>query len=588
MKKKIITLQPCRKNYTYDQDKACSPEETVARFQERLRVSNLDVLQDIRRIDNGRLDIPVYFSVCGADAQRIIGNKKQMGKGSTPEQSRASACMELGERFSFFSFLREEENFLTGDYAAMEDQGYPVLPIETLLDSVHDTDLPPDLLRQLLTGLPLQWTWALRLSDRTPLLVPFSWFYAINEFNGPSAGNTYEEAVIQGISEVVERHVCALITRDRIATPTIDQASITDPVALALLAKFNKNGIQLHLNDFSLDTGIPTIGALAWDPATFPEQSEIVYTAGTTPDANKALIRALTEVAQLAGDFNSNSNYVASGLPKPLQMAEVDHVITGKCTIRLDEVADLRDTDFYQEVQNCVAALKRKNMEVLVVDTTHPALDIPAVYTIIPGAHFRERAMGGSAGLFAAKLAASLLTGEELGTRLMAMQRLVPEAYYLHFYLGRHLYDQGETTAALTCLQEALERQPHPEDLPYLYSYKGCCLRDLGRYEEAIAALKQGLIHDEDRPDIYNTLGVCCYKTDRYAEAASHFRRAVTLNPASAIDYANLALNLEQLGDREQAIANYEIALSQDPAIDFALHRLAGLLAATDAGSSTA
>ena len=243
MKPNIITLQSCRKHYTYDQDKACTPEETVARFQERLRATNLDILKEIRRIDSGRLDIPVYFSLCGEDALRIIGNKKQMGKGSTPEQSRASACMELGERFSFFSFLKEKDNFLIGDYAAMEAQGYPVVSIESLLQSVHDSHLSPEVLRDLLAGLPMQWVWALRLSDNTPLLVPFSWFYAINEFNGPSAGNTYEEAVIQGISEVVERHVCALITRDRMTTPSIDQASITDPVARALLDKFQNNGI---------------------------------------------------------------------------------------------------------------------------------------------------------------------------------------------------------------------------------------------------------------------------------------------------------------------------------------------------------
>jgi len=584
MNKKIITLQSCPKHYTYDQDKACTPEETVARFQERLRATRLDILEDIRRIDNGRLDIPVYFSVCGADAQRIIGNKKQMGKGSTPEQSRASACMELGERFSFFSFLKDAENFLTGDYDAMEAQGYAVLPIETLLRSVHDADLAPETLRQLLTGLPLQWTWALRLSDNTPFLVPFSWFYAINEFNGPSAGNTYEEAVIQGISEVIERHVCALITRDHRATPKIDPDSISDPVALELLAKFNKNGIQVHLNDFSLDTGIPTIGALAWDPATFPELSEIVYTAGTTPDANKALIRALTEVAQLAGDFNSGSNYVASGLPKPVSLAEVAHVIDSGQTVALGELADLQDDDIFQEVKNCVAALKSNNMEVLVVNTTHPELQIPAIYTIIPGAHFRERAMGGNAGLFAAKLAAGLLEGEQLGTRLAAMQDLLPEAYYLHFYRGRYLFEQGDPEAALICLNDALIRDPHPEDLPYIYSYKGCCLRDLGRYEEAIAALGLGLACDEERPDIHNTLGVCCYKTGRHTEAAHHFRRAVELNPVSAIDYANLALNLELLGDRDEAIANYEIALSQDPGIAFAVQRLAGLLTSVAAG----
>lgn len=587
MKKKIIALRSCPKNYTYDQDKACSPRETVARFQERLQACRLDILQDIRRIDNGRLDIPVYFSLCGADARRIIGNKKQMGKGSTPEQAYASACMELGERFSFFSFLRDSDNFLIGDYEAMEAQGHPVLPIETLLHSVHDDHLSPELLRRLLAGLPLRWTWALRLADTTPVLVPFSWFYAINEFNGPSAGNTYEEAALQGMCEVIERHVCALVTRDRLATPKINPVSITDPVALELLDKFRNNGIEVHLSDFSLDTGIPTIGALAWDPVTFPHTSEIVYTAGTTPDANKALIRALTEVAQLAGDFNTGSNYVASGLPKPLSLDEVDHILHGNSAVALAEMADLADEDIYQEVKNCVAALQARGMEVLVIDTAHPELKIPALYTIIPGAHFRERAMGGNAALFAAKLAAELLEGDQLDLRLAAMQGLLPKAYFLHFYRGRHLYDRGAAAEALFCFEEALQCAPPSEDLPYLYSYKGCCLRDLGRYDEAIAALEQGLTCDEERPDIFNTLGVCCYKTGRHVEAADHFRRAVLLNPASAIDYANLALNLECLGETAEAVTNYEIALAQDPAITFAVERLAGLLTAAAADNYT-
>ena len=576
----IITLQSCPKHYTYDQDKACTPEETVARFHDRLKATRLDILKEIRRIDTGRLDIPVYFSICGADAHRIIGNKKQMGKGSTPEQSRASACMELGERFSFFSFLNNPEKFLVGDYEAMEAQGHPVLPMETLLQSVHDTDLAVEQLRQLLIGLPLRWTWALRLSDNTPLLVPFSWFYAINEFNGPSAGNTFEEAVIQGISEVVERHVCGLISRDHIPTPAIDQASITDPVALELLAKFRRNGIEVYLNDFSLDTGIPTIGVLAWDPATFPEKSEIVYTAGTTPDANKALIRALTEVAQLAGDFISGSNYVASGLPKPLSLDEVGYLVHSDGVIRLEEMIDLKDDDILVEINRCVAALQRIGMEVLVVNTTHPELHIPAVYTIIPGAHFRERAMGGNAALFAAKLAADLLDGDHLAAKLASMQAAMPHAYYLHFFQGRALYDQGKTTQALACFRQAMELDPAGEDLPYLHSYIGSCLRDLERYDEAIVMLEQGLRLDEERPDIYNTLGVCCYKTGRHAEAANHFRRAVELNPVSAIDYANLALNLERLGERNEAIVNYEIALSQDATIGFAVERLAHLLAA--------
>ena len=107
-----------------------------------------------------------------------------------------------------------------------------------------------------------------------------------------------------------------MISRQRISTPLIDPDSATDRLVLEMQSKYAKAGIKVFISDFTLDMGIPSVGALAYDPATFPGQSEIVWTAGTTPSPEKALSRALTEVAQLAGDFNSGSNYVASGLPK--------------------------------------------------------------------------------------------------------------------------------------------------------------------------------------------------------------------------------------------------------------------------------
>ncbi len=579
MQKKTIRLQSCRKQYTYDQDKACSPVETVDRFRKRLKAAGLDILKEVRRIDTGRLDIPVYFSVCGKDAREIIGTKKQMGKGSTPEQSKASACMELGERFSFFSFLKNPDNFLIGDYPAMVAAGYPVLSPATLLQSVHDTTRSTEQLERLLSGLPMRWTWARNLSRDEDVLVPFSWFYAINEFNGPCAGNTIEEAVLQGISEVVERHVCAVITRKKIRTPAIDLASVTDPVARELIDKFERNGIKLYVNDFSLDTGIPTIGAMGWDPSTFPDRSELVYTAGTTPGADKALIRALTEVAQLAGDFESGSNYVASGLPKPLELADIDYVVHPEKTIGIDEIKDLSDDDMLRELNNCLDALRKIDMEVLVIDTMHPQLQIPAAYTIIPGCHFRERADSGDAPLFAAKLAAELLKPAALEEKLSAMQQDLPDAYYLEFYRGRNLYDQGLVEAACACFERALTLEPNTEDKPYIYSYLGSCLRDLQRFAEAVPVLEKGLALDEERPDIHNILGVCHYKAARYDQAAHHFQRAVELNPVSAIDYANLAINLQHLGRLDEAIRNYRIALEQDGSISFAADNLARLLA---------
>ena len=317
MKNKKIVFQDCKKGFTRDQDKVITPEETIERFYRQIESFDVKILSEVKRIDNGRLDIPVYFSVCTDEAKALTGTKKQMGKGASAEQSKASACMELAERFSFFAFKSDENNFIRGDYNLMREKGYPVMEAEQLLKSVDDKKMTTAELEELLSDIPIQWTWVTNLTKDEQVLMPFSWFYAINEFNGSSAGNTVEEAALQGISEIVERDVCCRIDHEKIETPLIDKDSISDPVAVELLEKFEQNNIELYLHDFSLDTGIPTVGALAIDRSTFPQHSEIVYTAGTTPGPEKAVIRAVTEVAQLGGDFNSGSNYVASGLPKP-------------------------------------------------------------------------------------------------------------------------------------------------------------------------------------------------------------------------------------------------------------------------------
>jgi len=56
----------------------------------------------------------------------------------------------------------------------------------------------------------------------------------------------------------------------------------------------------------------------------------------------------------------------------------------------------------------------------------------------------------------------------------------------------------------------------------------------------------------------------------QYETAVDYFQQAVQLNPASAIDHANLALNQEKTGQLEEALANYQVALSIDPDIEFA------------------
>ena len=462
----------------------------------------------------------------------------------------------------------------------MRAQGYPVLDIEQLLKSVHDETTTVESLEDLLEGLPLQWTWATNITRSEEVLVPFSWFFAINEFNGPSAGNTLEEAALQGICEVVERHVCSQVNRQKHTTPSIDVASVRDPVAVELLEKFRKNNIELYLNDFTLDTGICTVAALAVDRSTFPEKSEIVYTAGTTPSPEKALIRAVTEIAQLAGDFNTGSNYVASGLPKPLSMDEVAYLTNSPAQIAVQDMSDLSDNNIKNEIDGCVASLKNIDLEVLMMDVTHDQLQIPALYTIIPGAHFRERSMIQDAGLFSARLLVERVEDPVLlDAQLQKMERMLPDAYYLAFYRGRNAVEQGLYDDALGHFDHALALTPEKEDLPYIFSYKGSCLKEMGRYEDAVEVLKMGLLEDEERPDIHNLLGVCMFKLEQFETAILHFKRAVMLNPASGIDYANIGVNYNRLGQGDEAIHYFTVALTLDPSLEFAREQLAALLA---------
>ena len=225
----------------------------------------------------------------------------------------------------------------------------------------------------------------------------------------------------------------------------------------------------------------------------------------------------MTEIAQLAGDFNSDSNYVASGLPKPLSMEEVDYVTDSIETRAVEEIANISDVNIKTEVMNCVSAIKNIGMDVLMIDVTHDKLKIPAFYTIVPGAHFRERSMINDVGLFSAKLVVELISDAQLlEAKLLQMEELLPDAYYLEFYRGRNYFNMGFPESALSHFESALQKNPEAEDLPYIYSFMGSCLKDLGKYEDAIRKLEIGLLEDEERPDLHNTLGVCYFKQENY------------------------------------------------------------------------
>jgi ribosomal protein S12 methylthiotransferase accessory factor len=74
-------------------------------------------------------------------------------------------------------------------------------------------------------------------------------------------------------------------------------------------------------------------------------------------------------------------------------------------------------------------------------------------------------------------------------------------------------------------------------------------------------------------------MGYCHFKRGEHEQAVAAFQRVIDLDPTSAIDYANLGVNLEALGEPQKAVECYRMALTLDPGIEFArshLTRLSG------------
>jgi ribosomal protein S12 methylthiotransferase accessory factor len=220
-------------------------------------------------------------------------------------------------------------------------------------------------------------------------------------------------------------------------------------------------------------------------------------------------------------------------------------------------------------------------MEVIAIDTTHPRLEIPAFYTVIPGAHFRERALATSVAMFASKLVLENSTPAVAAARLEQIDRMLPGKYYVKFYLGSSRLALGEPREALACFEAALAADPNDQDLPSIYSYMGVCLKEMERYSEALEVLAKGVALDRERTDLYNLMGFCRFKLGAHEAAIADFKRVLALNPGSAIDYANIAANYRAMGQPERAIRYYQTALTLDPEIGFARTQLAELLQAT-------
>jgi ribosomal protein S12 methylthiotransferase accessory factor len=118
-------------------------------------------------------------------------------------------------------------------------------------------------------------------------------FYGTDS-NGLCAGNTPEEALIQGISEILERYAIFEVYSNKITPPTIPHDYFMEYPIYNALKKLEEKGLELIIKDFSLGKGLPVIGVIVIDKNSRKYNVKI----GSDPWPVIALERCLTEFHQ--------------------------------------------------------------------------------------------------------------------------------------------------------------------------------------------------------------------------------------------------------------------------------------------------
>jgi ribosomal protein S12 methylthiotransferase accessory factor len=239
-------------------------------------------------------------------------------------------------------------------------------------------------------------------------------------------------------------------------------------------------------------------------------------------------------------------------------------------SVSIESLPNLDDDNLRIEIDRCVKALERIGLEVLVINVTHPDLGIPAVYSIVPGAHFLDRTRDTD---FAQHAARTLLRGappDQIVPQMHRLQAIFGPRYDLTFFLAHSLELQGEPAEALELFQQALDQHPDVREIASIHVHIASCLKDLGQFHQALGALNAAEQCNNELKEIYNIRGFCFYQLKQHENAIKAFERAIEIDPGSAIDYANIGSNLRELGLKREAVRLYRMALELDPDIEFA------------------
>jgi oxazoline/thiazoline synthase len=207
--------------------------------------------------------------------------------------------------------------------------------------------------------------------------------------NGCAAGNTHEEAVLQGFLELVERDACAIWWYNRQQRAEIDLDRLGDSFIRDLRAQFAAQGRSLWVLDVTSDLDIPVVVAvLHWKQ---DGQERIEFAAGADFDLRVATLRAVTGLNQLlAVERMTHSAAPAAaadqGVALPVPLRKHAYLAPrGKAAARRAQSFKFAGLDRRDQVLGCVKLAKRLGLDFLVLDQTRPDVGVPVVRVIVPG-----------------------------------------------------------------------------------------------------------------------------------------------------------------------------------------------------------
>ena len=368
------------KQYKVDQDKYIHPKATFINAsralkkafpEKKLNLNEIKVTDDISVFDFGNKSINSH------------------GKGATKDQAKASAIMEFAERFSWLNFDYKNASGYTNISFNNFKKTKDINNIEKCFCIAYSNK--KEELCELIKDIPLHWVGAYSLTRNQPTFYPANWNTNYQTCNGLASGNSKEEAILQAICEVIERHNSSnfILNSDKFPTELIDTKSLDDEVANNLIKSLKKHGIDIYLINATQDLDVSTIIAHGIDHNS-PLEARAGYGYGCHTDPQKAVIRAITEYVQCRENLikklkTSQELKLKKGQWESQLNINIDKILNKSKIISYNNLPNISNNDFKIEIQTIVEILAKYGFEIIIIDKTHPLLNIPVYRVFVPG-----------------------------------------------------------------------------------------------------------------------------------------------------------------------------------------------------------